>query len=577
MLVQVGNRFISEQSSHESSALYSQNLKDVLLQNKFFQDCHEEFIRDLIVNISRKRYVGNRYLIEESTRGDSMFVLYKGLVEVSANGRVICRLKDGSVFGEMALLDVANRRTATVKTLEKCDCAVIFRNMFFHLLEKYPWERRKFQREAKRKLLQLGKLISVKGEDINLAQQASDLDALRQIPFFQQEEFSDDFVSEIALNVTSVFLKPGTLIMQEGDPPASKLYIMLRGVAEVSKDGQFLQRLEYAMLGDISAVGPGVRAPATIRTVTACHLHTLERNAAQAILAKFPQERQRLVPHTSAAFIGGALEDERGREGAGQELVSATVPTNYRASGNCIGNPAADEAMFASNADLVENVEKEFLSSLTPYLATVGISGGQEVISEGDDNADSVYFVQRGKLTVWRRGVQVNALGPGSFVGEAAVLERGRRRESVRVDVISDLRVMNAEAFLLQLRKYTRASMYFRRIAKERDAAAEATVAARRSAESPHYDFLFLKCANPIVKRGKKPGSEQTREDLQLGLVLDFAGPGCAAAAQTLPDKLFDPIRQDTRAPALSDRPNYIHAALKDYSSAPRPEPETWA
>ena len=75
----------------------------------------------------------------------------------------------------------------------------------------------------------------MKGEDINLAQQASDLDALRQIPFFQQEEFSDDFVSEIALNVTSVFLKPGTLIMQEGDPPASKLYIMLRGVAEVRR------------------------------------------------------------------------------------------------------------------------------------------------------------------------------------------------------------------------------------------------------------------------------------------------------------------------------------------------------
>merc|ERR1719305_1136261 len=202
----------------------------------------------------------NRYLIEEGSRGHSMFVLHKGLVEVSANGRVVCRLKDGSVFGEMALLDISNRRTATVKTLERCDCAVIFRNVFFHILEKYPWERRKFQREAKRKLLQLGKLISVKGEDINLAQQASDLDALRQIPFFQQEEFSDDFVSEIALNVTSVFLKPGTLIMQEGDPPASKLYIMLRGVAEVSKDGQFLQRLEYAMLGDISAVGPGARA-----------------------------------------------------------------------------------------------------------------------------------------------------------------------------------------------------------------------------------------------------------------------------------------------------------------------------
>jgi CRP-like cAMP-binding protein len=577
MLVQVGNRFVSEQSSYDASAMYARNMKDVLLQNKFFQDCHEEFIRDLIVNISRKRYATNRYLIEEGTRGDSMFVLYKGLVEVSANGRVICRLKDGSVFGEMALLDISNRRTATVKTLEKCDTAVIFRNTFFHILEKYPWERRKFQREAKRKLLQLGKLLNVRGEDINLSQQASDLDALRQIPFFSNEEFSDDFVSEIALNVTSQYLRPGTLVMQEGDPPSGKLFIMLRGIAEVSRNGKFMERIEHAVLGDVSLLGPGERAGASVRTVTACHVHTLERSVAQQILAKFPQERTRLLRYCFRSTQ--TIEDQEPAE----KVVDTIVPTKYRSSGNCLGDAHADKAMMAANEELTANVEEEFLTSLTPYFSTLIMSGGIELISQGDvdPETDNMYFVQQGELTLWKSSILVRKLKAGDFFGESVCLsgatERTPRNYTVRTDSTVDLRVIKREAILLQMKKFSRAYFYFQRVAEEREKEANERVVSKHSTDSPHFDFLFLKCANPLQKRGKQPGALQTAQPMQLGLVVDFEGPGCYSAAVPLPDKLFDTVRQDTRAPALTDRPNHIHAGLVGFDKGQRPMGETWA
>merc|ERR1719512_685038 len=103
-----------------------------------------------------------------------MFVLFKGVVEVTANGRYICKLRDGSIVGEAALLNIDNRRTASVRSVQKCDVAIIFRSTFHSILEKYPWEKRKF------KLMELGKLIDVR-DDINLEQQAIQCDALKKV------------------------------------------------------------------------------------------------------------------------------------------------------------------------------------------------------------------------------------------------------------------------------------------------------------------------------------------------------------------------------------------------------------
>jgi len=145
---------VSEQ--REIDPMFAKGMKDLLSKSKVFQDCHDEFIRDLIVSSNRKEYQPNRYLMEEGSRGDSMFVLFKGVVEVSSNGRYVCKLRDGSIVGEAALLNIDNRRTASVRSVQKCDVAIIFRSIFHSILEKYPWEKRKFQREMKAKLMELG-------------------------------------------------------------------------------------------------------------------------------------------------------------------------------------------------------------------------------------------------------------------------------------------------------------------------------------------------------------------------------------------------------------------------------------
>mmetsp|Transcript_54316 Transcript_54316/g.119097 ORF Transcript_54316/g.119097 Transcript_54316/m.119097 type:complete len:677 (-) Transcript_54316:320-2350(-) len=602
MLVQVGNRFVSEQS--EIDPLFSQKMKEVLLQNKFFQDCHEEFIRDLIVNIYRKQYLASRYLVEEGAKGDCMFVLHSGLVEVSANGRVVCRLKDGSVFGEMALLDIANKRTATVKTLDKCDVAIIFRSTFFHILEKYPWERRKFQREAKAKLLALGKLINVK-EDINLGDQARDLDALRAVPFFSARNFSDDFVSELALNVTSVYYKKGKVIVAEGEPPNPNmgLLILVRGVCEVSVQGKVLDRVEQDCLGEITVLGISPVRMATITTITGCHCHYLPLAIAKQILAKFPTERK-------------VLQEQAVKRYDGVMAMLAGRPDSSRPSTPTAMTDLAEDvrSIFERHwSTIYDGLPEEFILELARYLQNHFVEAGAEIIRQGTKvtGEDYVYFIRRGCVGIWQDDHHIANLRNGEFFGETAALNMpgGVRTCSARTVQNTETMRIKISDFVECMTRGKGVPQFFERSMHARYGNAEKVHEDRRNNTAQRFDFLFFKNANAVVRVGKDPrqaelGQESARaipppvqriqnsrmgtngsavltagssiasphstfgrdkpdlkdgEKLKVGLVLDFEGPNCKSARSRLPADLFEPIKlQDqTLARLLASKSQY--------------------
>ncbi|CAE7269149.1 unnamed protein product, partial [Symbiodinium sp. KB8] len=71
-----------------------------------------------------------------------------------------------------------------------------------------------FQREMKHKLMELGKLIDVK-DDINLEQQATQCDALKQLPFFSDNsESMHEFVAELAMNTSTYWYQPGKVLLE---------------------------------------------------------------------------------------------------------------------------------------------------------------------------------------------------------------------------------------------------------------------------------------------------------------------------------------------------------------------------
>lgn len=89
-----------------------------------------------------RRYPKQCVLFNEGEHSDSLFLILEGRVKVytgDADGRelLLNQLGAGEYFGELAVID-EKPRPASVMTLETSKLAIIFRNDFNRLMDKYP-------------------------------------------------------------------------------------------------------------------------------------------------------------------------------------------------------------------------------------------------------------------------------------------------------------------------------------------------------------------------------------------------------------------------------------------------------
>ena len=76
-------------------------------------------------------------LIALGDEGWTFYVILDGTLDVSIDGRKIVELRDGSSFGELALLSEAgDRRTATVTTKTQCLLGTLSKTEYTTLLKK---------------------------------------------------------------------------------------------------------------------------------------------------------------------------------------------------------------------------------------------------------------------------------------------------------------------------------------------------------------------------------------------------------------------------------------------------------
>jgi CRP/FNR family cyclic AMP-dependent transcriptional regulator len=128
------------------------NPGDVIRRTSIFNSLDDREVED-ILRISRERRFPKGHIItQEGERGDSMYILFGGNVEVSKTltmkleggdfgekEKVLRTFKaeDNLVFGEMAMIDRENR-SASVVTTTDCVLLEIEREDFLALLEKRP-------------------------------------------------------------------------------------------------------------------------------------------------------------------------------------------------------------------------------------------------------------------------------------------------------------------------------------------------------------------------------------------------------------------------------------------------------
>lgn len=103
-----------------------------------FQRASEEFKNEIVDHLHIHVYMPGDYIVRKNEKGDSMFFVSKGTVEILDDyENSFVSLTDGSFFGEISLLK-KQPRNSSVRAQTFCNIYSLNKDNFDTLLEKYP-------------------------------------------------------------------------------------------------------------------------------------------------------------------------------------------------------------------------------------------------------------------------------------------------------------------------------------------------------------------------------------------------------------------------------------------------------
>ncbi|KAK6173571.1 hypothetical protein SNE40_016996 [Patella caerulea] len=131
---------------------------DTLKRVSIFQDCEPGLLVELVLKLKLQVFSPGDYICRKGDIGREMYIVKRGKLSVVADDghTVFATLSDGSVFGEVSILNIAgnktgNRRTANVRSIGYSDLFCLSKDDLWDALAEYP--------EAKRVLIERGRQI----------------------------------------------------------------------------------------------------------------------------------------------------------------------------------------------------------------------------------------------------------------------------------------------------------------------------------------------------------------------------------------------------------------------------------
>ncbi|KAK6733300.1 hypothetical protein RB195_017194 [Necator americanus] len=167
---------------------------ETLRRVKLFEDCEPNLLYELILKLELRVYSPMDYVCKKGDVGTEMYIVKEGFVEVvSEDGtKVFVRLGEGTVFGELSILNIpgnknGNRRTANVRSVGYSDLYVLSKDDLWAALREYP--------DAKRSLMEKGESILAK--DNLLEEVVGEQELEQDAPVEEQLEFAAKIIREI--------------------------------------------------------------------------------------------------------------------------------------------------------------------------------------------------------------------------------------------------------------------------------------------------------------------------------------------------------------------------------------------
>jgi len=102
-----------------------------------FQELRDDFIVRLAVVMDEVSFPAKHTIFTRGQEGQSLYILVSGQVKVHIGEKQLAKFQRGESFGEMSLFD-AEPRSASITTLEPCDCLILTQDQLYDAIEETP-------------------------------------------------------------------------------------------------------------------------------------------------------------------------------------------------------------------------------------------------------------------------------------------------------------------------------------------------------------------------------------------------------------------------------------------------------
>ncbi len=108
----------------------------ILKSIDLFSEICEKDLLSLATQLSEIEYEKGRVIMRQGEIGTSMYIIVRGEVEVIIDDKVVARLGEKSIFGELAALD-PEPRSAAIKTTQDTLVFKIESSVLYNLISEY--------------------------------------------------------------------------------------------------------------------------------------------------------------------------------------------------------------------------------------------------------------------------------------------------------------------------------------------------------------------------------------------------------------------------------------------------------
>ncbi|CAL1279543.1 unnamed protein product [Larinioides sclopetarius] len=208
-------------------------IQKAILDNDFMKNLETIQIKEITDCMCPVEYAKDSLIIKEGDYGSVVYVMEEGKVEVSKEGKFLCNLGPGKVFGELAILYNCTR-TATVKAVMDCKLWAIERQCFQTIMMR-----------------------------TGLVRQAEYTNFLKSVPTFRN--LSEDVLIKIADVLEEAVYNEGDYIVRQG-ARGDTFFIISKGKVKVtmrspeSDEEKFIRYLQRGdFFGEKALQGEDVR------------------------------------------------------------------------------------------------------------------------------------------------------------------------------------------------------------------------------------------------------------------------------------------------------------------------------